>query len=112
MIVSVLDVGRRTVTTEPLYRYDQNVDLRLINIPAELEDKIVCEFFKEGDTKASHPTRPVDGKVRIPNEMLRDAKSEIHCYITVHGAPAFQTIREIIVPIRNRPRPGGREVLN
>ena len=41
MIVSVLDVGRRTVTTEPLYRYDQNVDLRLINIPAELENKIV-----------------------------------------------------------------------
>lgn len=110
MIVSVLDVGRRTVTTEPLYRYDQNVDLRLINIPDELADKIIVEFFKEGDTKASHPTRPVDGKVRIPNEMLRDARTEIHCYITVHGAPVFQTIREIIVPIRDRPRPGGREV--
>lgn len=109
MIVSVLDVGRRTVTTEPLYRYDLNVDLSLINIPAELEDKIVCEFFKEGDTKASHPTRPVDGKVRIPNEMLRDARSEIHCYITVHGAPAFQTIREIIIPVKNRPRRGEME---
>ena len=109
MLVSIMDFGRRTVTTEPLYRYDQNVNLRLINIPDELADKIVVEFFKEGDTKVSHPTQPLDGKVRIPNEMLRDARSEIHCYITVHGAPAFQTIREIIIPVKNRPRRGEME---
>ena len=97
--VSAVSSGRK-VTSEELYRFDQNIDLCL-DIPDKLARKATVEFYKDGDKAISHPVPLVNGKVRIPNELLKD-KRAIHCYITVKGAPAYQTLAEITIPVRDR----------
>ena len=97
-------LNRRSATVSPVYRYDKGIYLQLVNIPPEDEPKVLCEFCKDNDKMTSHPTRPVDGKVRVPDDLLRDAKSEIHVYVVVINS-YVNTIREVTIPVINRPCP-------
>lgn len=102
-----VNVTKNTYTIEPVYQYDLNQVLEILGLSFPIAPEV--HFAHEGAEFAIVRRATVDeaGVIRanVPNSLLQKSQ-RINAYICTYEGDAFQTVYKIVIPVKQRNRPG------